>query len=600
MGCIKNVILLIVFLPTLCFAQYGASIDGGLKYPSGFTQFEYVSDTAQKGGRLIVHDIGSFDKVNPFTLKGSVAYGLEELVYEPLGVSALDEPFSIYGLIAKDISVSPDHKSVVFTLNENAKFSDGSPIETKDVAYTIDTLTGSLVHPFYNSYYRNIEGYEKLGKYKIRVNFKHANREMHLIVAQMKIMSQKEHVHFFQEDLQLSTDKSFPIGSGPYVVSNIATGKSITYKRNPDYWAISHPTRVGMYNFDEIVVKYYKDKVVALEAFKAGEFDFISINIAKQWARDLSGKKFRDGRLIKKPFPHKNIAGMQGFTMNTRRDLFKDIRVRKAFGFALNFEWINEALFHSQYKRNDSFFSNSLLAAQDLPTGLELEYLLKHKSVLPSEIFYEELASPKVYNDKDLRDNLLQAKELLSEAGWNIKNGTLQNAEGQVFTFDFLLSSQAFERVLAIFANNLARLGITVHYRTIDPSLYVSRVKEFDYDMIVTSFAQSQSPGNEQMSYWHSDSANNVGSRNYAGINSPVVDDLVDKIVYATNREELSAACKALDRVLWFGYYTIPNWYLPVHRLGYANDFQQPTKLPLYYDPFQLLMTWWKKQHTAE
>jgi len=600
MRCVKSIVLLIVFLPTLCIAKYGASIDGDLKYSSDFVQFEYVSDKSQKGGRLTVHDIGSFDKVNPFTLKGSVPYGLEELIYEALGVSSLDEPFSVYGLIAKDIAVASDHKSVVFTLNENAKFSDGSPIEVKDVAYTIDTLTSDLVHPFYNSYYKNIEGYDKLGKYIIRVNFKKANREMHLIVAQMKIMPQKEHARFFQEDLQLTDEKCFPVGSGPYVVSNIVPGKSIIYKRNPDYWAAYHSTRVGMYNFDEIVVKYYKDKVVALEAFKAGEFDFISINIAKQWARDLNGKKFKEGRLIKKTFPHKNIAGMQGFTMNTRRDLFKDIKVRKALGLALNFEWINEALFHSQYKRNDSFFSNSLLAAKGLPKGLELEYLSKHKAALPPEVFSEELSSPTVHSDKDLRDNLLQAKELLKEAGWNIKNGVLKNEEGRVFSFDFLLSSQAFERVLAIFANNLGRLGIIVHYRTIDPSLYVSRVKSFDYDMIVTSYAQSQSPGNEQMSYWHSDSVNNVGSRNYAGVHSPVVDDLVGKIVYATNRDELSAACKALDRVLWFGYYTIPNWYLPVHRLGYTSDFEQPEVLPLYYDPFQLLMTWWKKQDIAK
>lgn len=595
MRCVKSIVLLIVFFPTLCLAQYGASIDGALKYPSNFVQFEYVSDKAQKGGRLTVHDIGSFDKVNPFTLKGSVAYGLEDLVYESLGVSSLDEPFTIYGLIAKDITVASDHKSVVFTLDENASFSDGSPIEVKDVAYTIDTLTGSLVHPFYNSYYQNIEGYEKLGKHKIRVNFKKANREMHLIVAQMKIMPQKQHAFFFKEDLQLTDKKYFPVGSGPYVVSDIIPGKSITYKRNSDYWAVSHPTRMGMYNFDEIVVKYYKDRVVALEAFKAGEFDFISINIAKQWARDLKGKKFIDGRLIKKTFPHKNIAGMQGFTMNTRRDLFKDVKVRKALGLALNFEWINEALFHSQYERNDSFFSNSLLAAQGLPHGLELLYLSKYRSVLPPEVFSEELSSPKVQDEEDLRDNLLHAKELLSEAGWNIKNGVLQNSKGQMFSFDFLLSSQAFERVLAIFANNLRRLGIIVHYRTIDPSLYVSRVKSFDYDMIVTSYGQSQSPGNEQMSYWHSDSVNNMGSRNYAGVNSPVVDDLVGKIVYATNRDELSAACKALDRVLWFGYYTIPNWYLPVHRLGFKDVFAQPKKLPSYYDTFQLLMTWWKK-----
>ncbi|MFT5698582.1 MAG: microcin C transport system substrate-binding protein [Desulforhopalus sp.] len=595
MRCLTLIVLLIVSSSVSAHAQYGASIDGQLKYPAGFTKFDYVSDKAAQGGRLVLHDIGSFDKINPFTLKGSVAYGLEDLVYEPLGVQSLDEPFSLYGLIAKDITVASDHKSVVFTLDENARFSDGSPIEVEDIAYTIETLTGGLVHPFYNSYYQDIAGYKTLGKDRIRVDFKTANREMHLIVAQMKIMPRKAHGSFFSEGFQLTDDKFFPLGSGPYVVAELTPGKSITYKKNPDYWAARHATRIGMFNFDEIVVKYYKDQVVALEAFKAGEFDFISINIAKQWARDLDGKKFRDGNLIKKAYPHKNIAGMQGFTMNTRRPLFQDVKVRRALGLALNFEWINEALFHSQYQRNDSFFSNSLLAARRLPKGLELEYLTQYKSVLPPEVFTTELSSPKVQSDTDLRQNLLQAKELLAQAGWEIKDGVLTNESGQVFAFDFLLSSQAFERVLAIFANNLRKLGIVVHYRTTDPALYVSRVKAFDYDMIVTSFSQSQSPGNEQMSYWHSSSVTKSGSRNYAGINSSVVDDLVAKIIYATNRDELTAACNALDRVLWYGYYTIPNWFLPVHRLSYSKDFAQPDTLPLYYSPFQTLMTWWKK-----
>ncbi|WP_458777507.1 extracellular solute-binding protein [Desulforhopalus sp. 52FAK] len=588
-------LFLLAFSTVSSFAQHGDSIDGQLKYPKNFSHFNYTSSEAEKGGKLILHDLGSFDKVNPFTLKGTVAYGLEEFLYEPLCEKSLDEPFAVYGLLAKDISVASDHKSVTFTLNENARFSDGSAVTAQDVGYTIDTLTGSNVHPFYNSYYQDIAGYQLLGESRIRVHFKNANREMHLIVAQMKIMPAKGHESFFSDKPQLTDNSFYPIGSGPYIVSNIDPGKSITYRRNHEYWAVDHPTRAGMYNYDEIVVKYYKDNTVALEAFKAGEFDFISINIAKQWARDLKGRGFENGTLVKKSYPHKNIAGMQGFTMNTRRSLFQDVRVRKALGLALNFEWINEALFHGQYKRNNSFFSNSLLAAEGLPTGLELEYLLPFKDDLPLEVFTEELSPPRVDKDDDLRNNLLAAKNLLKEAGWNIEQGLLKNKEGEIFSFDFLLANQSFERVLAGFANNLRRLGITVHYRTIDPALYVSRVKSFDYDMIVSSFAQSQSPGNEQVSYWHSSSVSKEGSRNYAGVHLPVVDNLVDKIIYATNQEELTAACRALDRVLWYGYYTIPNWYLSFHRLSYRADFRQPSTLPLYYNPFDLLMTWWKQ-----
>lgn len=350
-----------------------------------------------------------------------------------------------------------------------------------------------------------------------------------------------------------------------------------------------------MYNFDEIVVKYYKDQIVALEAFKAGEFDFISINIAKQWARDMDGKKFADGTLIKKTFPHLNNAGVQGFLMNTRRALFEDRQVRRAMGLALDFEWINTSLFHDQYTRNNSFFSNSYLAAQGTPSGLELKYLEPYRDVLPQEVFTTPLSTPVTSGPADVRNNLLEAKRLLEEAGWRVRDGVLTNQAGQPFTFDILLVSPSFERVMAGYVKNLKKLGIQARYRTIDPALYIERLKTFDFDMIVTSYGQSQSPGNEQRNYWHSSSAERIGSRNYAGILSPAVDGLIDRIIYAQTKEQLIAGCRALDRVLWYGYYLVPNWYLPVHRLSYQDKFSRPESLPLYYNPFQLLMTWWIK-----
>ncbi len=331
-----------------------------------------------------------------------------------------------------------------------------------------------------------------------------------------------------------------------------------------------------MYNFDEIVVKYYKDQIVALEAFKAGEFDFISINIAKQWARDMEGKKFTDGTLVKKTFPHLNNAGLQGFLMNTRREIFKDRRVRQAMGLALDFEWINKSLFHDQYTRNNSFFSNSYLAAKGLPKGLELQYLEPYRQILPQEVFTTPLSAPVAANQQDLRKNLLKAKRLLEDAGWHIDDGVLTNSDGKKFVFDILLVSQSFERVMTGYVKNLKKLGINATYRTLDPTLYVERLKTFDFDMIVTSYGQSLSPGNEQRNYWQSSTADRMGSHNYAGIRSPAVDGLVDKIIYAETREELIAACKALDRVLWYGYYLIPNWYLPVYRLSYQNKFLTP------------------------
>jgi microcin C transport system substrate-binding protein len=417
-----------------------------------------------------------------------------------------------------------------------------------------------------------------------------------MIASQINVLPKNSHRQNGFSEVGDQHQLAAPVGSGPYVVSSVNIGKTVTYKRNVNYWAKDLAVRKGMYNFDEIVVKYYKDQVVALEAFKAGEFDFISINIAKQWARDMKGKKFSDGTLIKKTFPHLNNAGLQGFLMNTRREIFKDRRVRQAMGLALDFEWINKSLFHDQYTRNNSFFSNSYLAAKGLPKGLELQYLEPYRQLLPQEVFTTPLSAPVAANQQDLRKNLLKAKGLLEDAGWHINDGVLTDSDGKKFVFDILLVSQSFERVMTDYVRNLKKLGINATYRTLDPTLYVERLKTFDFDMIVTSYGQSLSPGNEQRNYWQSSTADRMGSHNYAGIHSAAVDGLVDKIIYAETREELIAACKALDRVLWYGYYLVPNWYLPVYRLSYQNKFLTPATLPLYYDPFQLLMTWWMKK----
>ena len=585
-----------LFLASPLFAAYGVSLDGEVKYPKNFSRFDYTSADAVKGGTLVLHDIGSYDKMNPFTLKGELPLGLEDLLYEPLAVASLDEPFSQYGLLAADIEVAADKKSVTFTLDKRAKFSSGETVTAEDVAFTLATLKSDKVHPSFNYYYQDIEGAEILAPDKIRINFKKNNRELHMIAGQMRIMSKKFFEEHGFEDKAGDRELIPPIASGPYIVEKFNIGKTITYKRNPNYWALEHPTRKGMYNFDEITVRYYKDQTVALEAFKAGEFDFISINIAKQWARDMDGKKFTDGSIVKKTFPHQNNAGIQGFLMNTRREMFQDIRVRKALGLVLDFEWTNKSLFHDQYTRSDSFFSNSYLAAKGLPEGLERQYLEAYRDILPEEVFTKPLSPPASGDSEVMRKNLLEAKQLLAEAGWHIQNGVLVNAKGQKFSFEILLVMQTFERVMAAYVKNLEKLGIQATYRTIDSALYTERLKSYDFDMIVASYGQSQSPGNEQRNYWHSSSADRVGAQNYAGIKSAAVDGLVDKIIYAETKEELTAGCRALDRVLWYGYYLVPNWYLPMHRISYHNKFSTPPKLPLYYDPFQLVMTWWAKQ----
>ncbi len=586
--------LLLVALPP-SYAAHGVSLDGNLKYSADFTHFDYVSLEAKKGGTLTLHDLGSFDKMNPFTLRGTAPFGLETFVFESLAESSLDEPFASYGLLAKEIILAEDKKSVTFMLNEQARFADGSPVRAEDVKYSLDTLKSNAAHPFYQIYFQDIVEAEILDPLKIRFVFARANRELHLIASQLPILSKK----FYEEHSFGENSNTPPLGSGPYKITQVNPGKSITYQRNPDYWALDHPVRKGMFNFDTITIKYFKDQIVSVEAFKAGEFDFMSVNIAKQWERDLTGRHFASGRLVKKEFPHKNNAGMQGFLFNTRRDLFQSRQVRQALGLALDFEWTNNALFFDQYDRSDSYFSNSYLAARGLPSEAELKLLkplkAQYPDAMPPEVFTQPLTPPSTLPPNSLRGNLRLAQQLLAEQGWQIKNGVLTSADGKPFEFEILLTDSSFERVMAPYVQNLSRLGIKASYRSIDPALYADRVKNFDFDMLVHVFGQSQSPGNEQRNTWSSAAAQVSGSGNVAGVQSPVVDSLVEALIYAETQEELVAASQALDRVLWYGYYVVPNWYLSYHRLAFADVFEQPSTLPMYYNPHQILWTWWRK-----
>ncbi len=572
-------------------ADHGLSIDGTLKYRPSFSRFDYVSAEAVKGGELVLHQIGSFDKMNPFTLKGSAPGLLETLVYEPLSQASLDEPFSQYGLLAADIEVADDRLSMTITLDEAARFSDGTPVSAADVKFTVETLKSSAVHPFYPYYYADIDRAEIIDEKRVRLHFKKRNRELPLIAGQIPILPR----HEFAKQEFGSRELRAPIGSGPYIVESFSQGKSVVYRRNPEYWAIDHPVRRFMYNFDRIVIKYYKDQTVALEAFKAGEFDVMAVNIAKHWARDLRGAKIDDGRIVKTAFPHGNNAGMQGFVMNTRRPQFADPVVRRALGLAFDFQWTNRALFYGQYVRNNSYFSNSYLAATGLPSARELQLLEPYREQLPPEVFVQPLAAPRTDGPGGIRHNLEQAARLLKERGWRLKDGVLHNDRGVALSFEIMLVSPSFERVMAGYVQNLRKIGVDARYRTIDPALYTERINNFDFDMCVFVFGQSQSPGNEQRNYWHSEAADRKGSRNIAGIKDRVVDMLVDRIIYAENRDELIAACRALDRVLWYGYYLVPNWYLNTHRLAYHNEFNMPETLPVYYDYISFLLTWWSR-----
>ena len=561
-------------------------------YPPDFKHFNYVNPDAPKGGRLGLSAFGSFDSLNPFLLKGLPAAGLGGLVFETLLEKSWDEPFSMYGLLAEDVTLAADGLSVSFRLRPEARFADGSKVTADDVVFSFNALRSAKAHPQYRVYWADVERVERVDERTARFVFKKANPELHLILGEMPVLSQ----HWANGRPFDELARVKPVGSGPYILESYDWGKQIRYKRNPDYWAKDLPVRRGMYNFDEVSFKYYKDRTVSLEAFKAGEFDFFYENHSKRWARDHEGVNYANGNIIKTTIAHRNNAGMQGIVFNTRRPLLQDRRVRQALSLVLDFEWSNRNLFYGQYTRCDSYFSNSELAARGLPSQAELKLLEPFRDQLPPEVFTQAYRPPRALTAAGFRANLIEAKNLLHDAGWVVKNGVLTHADGEVFTFEILLGQKGFERIMAPYVYNLSKLGIQANYRTIDAALYQRRVDTFDFDAVIEVFGASQSPGNELFNMFHSSSARQEGSGNAMGVSSPVVDALVEKIVYAQNRQDLISATHALDRVLLWGYYLVPNWYIANHRIAYWDFFGYPKTLPLYFEaePW-VLKTWWRK-----
>ena len=584
---------LLFYLPVNSHSVPAMGMGYAPKYPASYAHFDYVNPDAPKQGELTMVGLGTFDSLNPYLLKGLSAEGLGLLVFESLLEKSLDEPFSEYGLIADDFYLADDGLSVTFHINPLARFSNGDAITAEEVKYSFDTLMSKSAHPQFRVYYADVKSATVIDRLTVRFDFKNINRELHMIIGEIPIFSKKwANEQAFDE---LSDQR--PIASGPYTVGKYERGKSIEYIKNSDYWAKDLPVRKGMFNFDRIMYKYYKDSTIALEAFKAGEFDFFFENYSKRWARSHNGPYYDSGEILKTELTHKNNAGMQGFAFNTRKELFSDIRVRRALSLAYDFEWANDKLFYNQYVRADSYFSNSELAAQGVPAGKELALLEKYRDQLSDEIFTKQWKPATTLAPSSLRKNLIQARDLLAEAGWTIQDGVLKNKQGEVFKLDVLLAQNGFDRIIAPYAHNLKKLGIVTSYRMVDSSLYKRRLDTFDFDMVVHSFSSSVSPGNELMTMFHSTSADLKGSSNLPGIKSPVVDALLLDIIQATSREQVVTASRALDRVLLHGEYLVPNWYINVHRIAYWNKFGVPETQPLYYDPVTwLLKAWWIKE----
>lgn len=567
--------------------SHGIAMHGDLKYPADFSHFDYVNPDAPKGGSLKEASIGTFDSLNPFIVKGTVADGTG-LLYDSLMTRALDEPFSQYGLLAERLRVADDRSWIEFDLHPQARFSDGRPVTAEDVVFTF-ALLREKGSPFFKSYYAGIEQVDALGSTTVRFEFGDStNRELPLIVGEVPILPR----HFWAErDFETPT-LEHPLGSGPYLIERIDAGRTIVYRRNSDYWGRELPVNRGRYNFDQRQYDYYRDSTVALEAFKAGQYDFRSEHAAKAWATGYTGAPFADGRIIKEEIQHQNPRGMQGFIMNTRRDRFSSPEVRQALTQAFDFEWTNNNLFYGAYTRSHSYFSNSEMAADALPSAAELEILEPIRDQVPAEVFTQVYKAPTTDGSGRNRTQLREALLLLKQAGWQLEAGKLVDSQGRPFEFEILLVQKEFERVVSPFIRNLERLGISANIRIVDVSQYINRLRQFDFDMVVYGFGQSSSPGNEQRDYWHSSSADMPGSRNLIGIRNPAIDYLVEQLIAAPDREQLVLRSRALDRVLQWNHYVIPHYHISAYRIAYWNKFAHPEISPTYDLG---LDTWWAK-----
>ncbi|KAA8701802.1 MULTISPECIES: extracellular solute-binding protein [Pseudomonas] len=560
------------------------------KYPANFKHVDYVNPDAPKGGTFRESAMGSFDSLNPFISKGVPADNIS-LVFDTLAQQGLDEPITEYGLIAGKIEKAPDNSWVRFYLRPEARFHDGHPVHAEDVVFTFDTLIkqGS---PIYRTYYADVAEVVAEDPLRVLFKFKHtSNRELPLILGQLPVLPK----HWWAGRDFAKSSLEIPLGSGPYKVAEVKPGRSIRYERVKDYWAKDLPINKGLYNFDYRISDYYRDSTVALEALKAGQFDYWQETTAKNWANAYNVPAVAEGRLIKEELPNGNPTGMQGFVFNIRKPMFQDVRVRKAISLLLDFEWSNKQLFNGAYTRTRSYFENSDMAATGLPGPAELAILEPLRGRIPPQAFTEAFAPPKTDASGMIRSQQREAYQLLQEAGWRIVDDKMVDTNGKPASIEFMLFQTDFERILLPFKRNLADLGIELVIRRVDVSQYVNRVRSRDFDMMVGSFPQSSSPGNEQREFWQSSSADNPGSRNYIGLKDPAIDELVEQLINADSRNSLVAHAKALDRVLQFGYYVIPNWHIKTYRVAYWNHLGHP-EVPPRYDVG--INTWWIKPNT--
>ena len=581
------VTLFITFFTSASFAEktHGIAMHGKPKYEESFTHLDYVNPDAPKGGVVRFGSYGSFDNLNRVAFKGSKAAGLG-YVNDTLMRRVWDEAFSLYGLIAEFVEMPEDRSSVTFYLNPKATFHDGSPITRDDVLFSLETFQTKGT-PNQKKTYGKVISTELIGNNGIKMVFvNNEDKELPLIVAGFLPIIPKK----YYENIDVTkTFLDIPLGSGPYTIESLDPGRQIKYKRVENYWARDLPVNKGLYNFDTIIYDYYKDSNVLVEAFKVGEYDFRREYNVKRWLSEYDFKAVDSGEVILKEMNNDRPVGMNGLVMNTRKNIFNNRNVRLALSYAYDHEWINKTIYQNAYVRTDSFFDNSPLSSSGLPSDAELELLNPWRDQIPSEIFTETFTPPKTDGSGNARKNLLKAKEILQEEGWIIKNDKLTK-DGKEFKFEFLIVSPSDEKIALAYQSNLKKLGITMEVRTVDSSQYQARLLNYDFDMIKRYWGVSLSPGNEQQFYWGSEVGKKDGSRNYPGINSPAIDALIEKLISAKNREELTTAIHALDRVLLWGHYVVPLYHSNKDRIAYWDFFKYPDKIPLYGI---VIESWW-------
>jgi len=564
--------------------RHALSLFGDIKYPADFKRFDYVNPDAPKGGVARMISIGTFDNFNMAVMgvKGSIAPAALE-IYETLMARSQDEIATEYGLLAEAASHPDDFTWVIYRLRQEARWHDGKPVTPEDVIFSIEVL--KKYSPTYASYYRHVEKAERIGERDIKFTFDApGNRELPTIVGELVVLPK----HYWEgsdsegrkRDISATTLEP-PLGSGPYRIKDFVAGRSVRLERVKDYWGANLPVRVGQENFDEMRFEFFRDNLVALEAFKADQADWIAENSAKQWATAYEFPAVAEKRVIKEEFPISDLGRMQAFAMNLRREQFKDARLRRAFNYAFDFEEMNKQLFFGQYKRIDSYFYGTELASTGLPEGEELKILETVRDKVPAEVFTTAYVNPVGGNPEAVRVNLREGARLLKEAGFEVRDRKLVDAAGKPVTVEILVQDPSAERIALFYKPSLERIGVTASIRVVDDAQYENRLRSFDFDMIIDQWGQSLSPGNEQREYWGSQTADQPGSRNTIGIKNPAIDTLIDKVIFAKDRAELVAATRALDRVLLWNFYVVPQFSYPFARYARWDRFSH-AELPKY------------------